>query len=626
MNPPGDTGDSDSAAERSAGEAPPRGNAVRKRRRVRKRIVFLEVRTWFPPSPAMKRAIAGFLVFLLVGAGIAYWKRTAIKRFGNEWNAARHLEKAEAALADGELRAAVSRAITSLGLEPDRIETLRVLLEASRAASDSRLLVVGMTVFLHPEATDEDRIAGLSALNDVGDPQRFSALFEQLPEEVRSLPPARYEWLRHLLVRGENRKVDEEIGADPELQDDPRFALLQLDALGGIDGAEADARWHRAALRWLGQGSAPDRDQVWTRIAQRHPRRFPADGASAFLSRLGTLVPGPDVPAILPYNLRIAVDPAGKDRYLQEAVAALRDDDLDDLCLWLMSLREHGVILGFLDEIQAYRSDIAYQTRVRALAESDRLEEALALLQFPPRLVDRMGLLILKASVARRLGNRSHEVAAWQEALLEAGRDMAENRYLNLARFAEKEGELDVAAEALVAACRHPRGIMPPSTEVRWLISYLIERNRPAELLTVTRRLLRAEAENPELLNNAIYLIAVLDDQSFAEEGDPVRVAEMLHRGQPGNDAMRTTLALVYLASGKAEAALALFRTDEREGLGWQRLGDADRAILAMTLLANGLETEAAAAARLVRWPRLLEVERKFYRSKLRPVLPDGEA
>lgn len=132
----------------------------------------------------------------------------------------------------------------------------------------------------------------------------------------------------------------------------------------------------------------------------------------------------------------------------------------------------------------------------------------------------------------------------------------------------------------------------------------------------VTRRLLRAEAENVELLNNALYLTVILDGDGGGGDGLG-RVAESL-RGHPGSEAMRTTLALVHLCAGQPSEALGLFRADEREGSDLEDLGEAGRAVLAMALLADGQEEKAAAVAGTVKWDRLLEAERRFYRAKLR--------
>ncbi len=599
------------------------GKATLVRPQVRKSIAILGIEITLPLSPATKRRICGIVLALLVAVGMAYWKRAAVRRFGNEWNAARHLQKAEEALAAGEARAAVGRAVTSLGLEPGRIEALRVLLAASRVAADPKALIAGMSLHSHPEASDEDRIAGLAVLNDVGDAIRFASLFGRLPEGAKALPSARYEWLRHLLVRGEAREADRLLEVERSSLREARFALLHLDALSRIDGPGAGVRWHRTALGLLDGGEAADRDAAWTRIAQRDPGRIAPEEAQAYASRLTAVPPGPGVPATLPHHLRLAADPARRNHHLGQAVEELRGDHLDDLCRWLASLNEHGPLLEAVDEIQAHRSDIAYQARARALIGTGRLEDAFAFLQFPPLSADRMGLLTLRASVAGRLGRRADAVTTWQEALVEAGRDLAGNRYLNLARFAERNGEREIAAEALVAACRHPQGILPPSEELRWLMAHLIERDRPAELLTVTRRLLRAEAESVELLNNALYLTIVLDDHR-QQGGDVLaRVAESLRREHPDSDAMCTTLALVHLAAAQPTEALGLFRPDERDGPGRERLGDAGRSILAMALLANGLEDEAAEVVGTVRWDRLLGAERRFYRERLRSLLPE---
>ncbi|MDF2376050.1 MAG: hypothetical protein P1U81_07395 [Verrucomicrobiales bacterium] len=135
----------------------------------------------------------------MVGLALASWQRDALRRFGNEWTAERHLIKAQQKLEVGNDSVAVRRAITSLQLEPNRLDTIRVLIEAARKTEDSRLILLAQMIFTHQEATVTDKISALAAINDVRDARRFELFREAFPEESRALIPARIEYVRYLV-------------------------------------------------------------------------------------------------------------------------------------------------------------------------------------------------------------------------------------------------------------------------------------------------------------------------------------------------------------------------------------------------------------------------------------------
>jgi len=557
------------------------------------------------------------ITLLLVGiaGAIVYWKRAAIRQFGNEWNADRHLAKARTELAEGAPEVALRRALTSHRLEPGRIDILRVLLRAARRANDSRLLAIGQALFVHPEATPEDRILGLAAINDTGDGLRFESFWKELEAETRKSPEALRERCRHLIREGRSESAIELLReADP--REHPQLALLKVEALLDRDETDTDRRALELALSLLDDAPGNEiRVRLLNRLAEIDPSRIGSEKATRLEQWLDRL-PVTAIDPSLPYALRVARSPDRRDAILREAVDDLRADHLDPLCQWLSRLGEHERIEKRIDEVQAYRSAVAYETRVRALIALDRLEDAFALLQYPPDVANRVGALVMRASVAGRLGRRSAETSAWQEALHVASRDMTRNHYLELARFAQAAGERRVAADALVAACRHPRGIMPPSDEIRWLVRYLIEQDRPGDLLAVCKRLLQSEAENPVLLNNAIYLSIILGGEGTV--GDNVlELVDTLGEEHPDILGIRTTRALAHLMAGRPGEAREAFRADEYEGIGWQLFPASDRAIFAMVLQEDGPEELARHVRDVIDWSEMLEAERAFFRKHL---------
>lgn len=163
-----------------------------------------------------------------------------------------------------------------------------------------------------------------------------------------------------------------------------------------------------------------------------------------------------------------------------------------------------------------------------------------------------------------------------------------------------------------------PGGILPPSSEIAWLTQYLIDNDRPDDLLTVSTRLLGSEQNNPILLNNAIYLSLIMG-RGVSEGGHSriVEISESLAKRHPGVLGIRTTLALAYMEAGRHEEAKAVFRPEEFSGIGWQKFGPSDRAIFAVVLEANGFSGHALNVKQRVSWSEMLEVERAFFRQYL---------
>lgn len=389
---------------------------------------------------------------------VVYWQRDALRRYGNEWSAERHLLKAEQEFEVGNFSVALRRAITALQLKPGRIETTRVLAAAARKTGDSRTLILARMLFTHGEATIDDKIGALAAVNDIHDAPLFERFWNEFPEESRDLIPARIEYVRYLLNAERFTQAMRHLD-DIDAVVEPELGLLKIQTLFRISGDEEpspDALTLALALIEDPENVAY-RERVFDLLASLKPGAF----SQSFIFKIETALaalPEMAIQPTFPYTLQLAKNPDRRETIVSDAVLKLRSEHLDPLCLWLLRLEAYEEIIESVTEVQAYRTNLAFESRVRSLIALERFEDAFALLQYPPNIADRIGTLILRASVARMLGRESAETTAWQEALVEAGRDMTKNHYLKVSRVALAAGERRVAADALVAACRHPRG------------------------------------------------------------------------------------------------------------------------------------------------------------------------
>ena len=567
------------------------------------------------------RRLGVALLLLAIGAGLLYWKRAALRHYANDWSAQRHLEHAERELADGNHRVALSRALTAIELDPRGLDPLRILCSAAHELGDSRLFHFATALAGHPEATDEDRLAALAVFAEIRDARRFSAFFEALPPEVQTRPEARLQRLRHRLRLGQGAGVVAALEIDPEMAEVWPGPLLRLEGLWQRNHPGDDEAAAALAVELLeAELASEDRAVILEGLSRLTPSRIPPASAGQLLSTLGETF-APAEPPTLRDTLRLAAEPGRRDALVTEATERHRDGSLEALCRWLAGLGEIDAILELTeDNLRALAAPGLFEARVRALIDREEYEEALALLRYPPIDGDAVVMGELGAAAARALGRRSDEVAAWNKARVAAEQDQTRNRHLGLAAAALRAGEEDVAAEAYVAAFRHPLGLMPPAREVAWLLKYLTENDRPEDLLAVTGRLLQWEADEPALVNNAVYLSLILG-QPVGEAG--VRIMEQIVERHPEIAGFRNTLALARLETGDAAGALALYSKLEDGSAEHGKVGDsfssAGRAIYSLVQAENGDVQEFHAVAGTIRWEEMLEQERLFFEECFQP-------
>lgn|GEM_PF-6513460 len=492
-----------------------------------------------------------------------------------------------------------------------------MILEAARQSADSRLLSIAQAVFIHTESTTDDRIEAIAAINDIGDKIRFQQVWERLDPEDKSHPNAAAEYCRFLLGSGRPSKVIEFLATFETKTDE--LSRLRVEAQLQLS-LDQDTGFLRdglvGAIRLVEEGSDEMRLEILNRLARLPHSQFEPEEAQTLLEAIEKVADKSMLDTTLSFSLRIAGNPVRSTGLIDEAVALLLEEQIDSLCAWLLRNGEHEAILEHIDEVQAYRSAIAYEARVRALIATERLEDAFAFLKFPPDIADRVGALMMRAAVARRLERESAESGAWQEAMLEAERDMTRNHFLKIARAAQSMNRTRIAADALVAACGHPRGLMPPIEEISWLVGYLAKHDRADDLLLVSRRMLSRHSDDPVMMNNAIYLTIVLNGPEAAND-NLVSLIEGLATSYPEVVGIRTTLALAYLMAGRNDEAYAVFRPEEFTGIGWQKFNASDRAIFAIALERKDDGKLAANVKQMIDWEEMLEVERIFFRDHL---------
>jgi len=589
-------------------------------------------------APPLWRQLLGYFVIfgllLSIVAGLAFWKRHAIKGYANEWTAENHLTEAKTAWENEQYSVALRRAETSLQLKPGVFEAEQLRFRAARETNDYRLLQIGRILFLHPESADSDKAETMAPLLDLGDLHSFGQTYHYLlTDEQRAHPEIHFQWLRYRLLQNRPDVTLaglEEIPASTR-ETEPRYLMLEMRARLASGKPGDSERFGELALTMLEEaagGSAEWRDmrkETLSLLEPLQPDMWSPEIAKSLRAALleGDSTEQRELAPTLDATLRLAESPEKRDQILDESIASLRNTHLEVLNQWLLRLGETGRIVNLRDPEQPILSPAVFEVIVRALLEEEQFEEALELLEYPPSNSDGIVLQVMKARACKELDRKPEETSAWRQTLLLAERDMTRNEYLRIAQFASRAGNQDITADALVGASMHPMGSMPASEEVGWLTGYLVEHGRLDDLMSVTQRLL-SRSQDPTLINNAIYLTAISGDgKSISAE--MIATAEQLAKDLPQYPQMRSTLALLYCLSDRDGEALAAYRETERNGIGWHSFSPAARATLALVLGGNGKIDPFPNVASQIDWSEMTPTERRFFQMKLDPFLQEQE-
>jgi len=578
--------------------------------------------------------VFGGLLILLSLAGLAVWQKPRVMAFAQNVSATRQMERATAAWSNGDARKAFDTALRVWDLKPNQIETLRLLLDAGGELREPRLLVVATGLMEHPQATLDDQIAVLQAVNDAGATEDFAAFYRELPSPLLASPEVRFEHLRWLTGQGKAEQVIN-ILADMRPEDElltnakhgPAVGVLRWRALmqfaDSIHDEEAGGIAASLLERYAGDAMASDEmESLLVDLCRLPPERFP--GSIAL--RLLKVFEIPEVVHLVQLNgdptvavtLRMASQPQQREALLEQAVATFGATHTEAVCLWLERLGENRRVLDLVeakvDELSSLTPEL-YSCRVRSLIAEKQDRDALAALDDPVDGVDRVDAAIVRAWVAARLDLPNEVAGSWQLAMWAAGLDSANNHYLKIAQAAKRAEQIDIAAEALVKASASQLGRFPSGENASWVIEYLMNEDRPEDLYQITKRML-AVRQHPALLNNALYLSLICTTNSEPEDS-VIEVAEQLAEHSSRHPEVRNTLALYYFLAGRGNDALALYQTEEFKRKEWQEMRAAGRATLALVLSANAAIEPFNEVLAAVEWNAMSTLERHFYQGHL---------
>ncbi len=575
-------------------------------RRARRRNHGLQVFRRFLPSG--KRAALVALVLLSV---IAYAFKDPIMSGVREWRAKKLTEDAGEFASESRWQEARRASIAALQVKQS-IEAIRLYYESARKLSDSQQLRIGYSLYRHPAATAGDKAGVLGHFVDAGDFASAETLEKGLKESEQEDFRVRVERLRLLLRTGKAGEALAFAAKAPE-GEQARLDMVIAEALARTGDpqfrTEVAARLHRVFTT----GNEELAEEAVILLAALPDGWIPRDLATVALERFEG-ADGIPLRIRLPLGvLEVGVHPERR----AGVVARIRkvwDSDSALSGAWLLRLGEMERLMH-LTKREGNDPPLtapAYELRLRALEAMGKLDLLYKEMDNPPLSVNPMKLLARRALLAEHLGKKSEAASLWKKAFELAENDYLQNHFFSLAAFATGSGDPEIRLNALSLALEHRVGIPPAAADLEDVMAWLYQRGETERLFKVCQRLLLREPENPFLLNNYHYLLAVHASPSRTS----APVVEQLVKEHPDDPKFASTLAFVHLRAGRPERALEVLApwTEKTHAL-----ADGEKAILAAVLVANRRRTAGRVLASEVNWEGFAPAETEVLLAYIRP-------
>jgi len=531
----------------------------------------------------------------------AYLARDPLMEYARGWRSAHNLKEAREALEDEtKWEKAYEHALVARQLNPDSIEALRVLTESSFQTQSVRTLDYANDFFLHPDATETDKLRVLNILQRAQDYVGFVRLYNLLPEESRRQREFVLVRARFLIDRNAYAAAQSLLEQEIEEDRDRRYLLMLASLLVRTSATPEEIARGQRLIEEL---SANERSDEIARTAFELLGFVDPDRVDpALLGNLGARAELTEKRSPAEYlaaaNLAIAAaeNPEARRRIVERAIREQSDIAPSRLAAWLQRIGNDEDILELLTEKRSRGDPVLYRQRFAALLRKGRLEEADQWLEDPPAGIEAIHIWLARAQLAQAKETKAEENNAWEQAFQVAEMTADRNEYLRIFDVASRADRVDLAARALLKAPQHPNGIL----------TYLVKNERIEDLRYLTEAFVAREPDNIVLLNNLVYLNLLLGDQV---EHSMQTIPDLIEK-RPDLLSLRTTHAFGLLLQDQDAKALEALPDSPTA---WRRATSADHAIHALALERNGLAERAREAWNRVDREDLTEAEEEIF-------------
>jgi tetratricopeptide (TPR) repeat protein len=509
----------------------------------------------------------------------------------------------------GSLVEAYQSARSAYGLDPNNLRALRMLAEMYEGTGAREALAYRRSVAESAGATGQDRAAYLRVLIRAGRLDLADEFVRKMGVTGRADPVVAALIADLLRMRGqpeEARAVEDLAAASSVLGEKTTAELIQ--ARGRLESPDpAERAQARATLLRIGASKVPEaRDAL--RILAAAPDRTEKETREIIrLLEANPLNPAADF--FLAKTLTLELRPDWRGAVLEEARKLWSGGTEEQRTALAEFLMRHGDAEGVLD-LPVTRQGRAFLLRLDALARLGRwptIREELVLASAEKNALDPFFIEVFQARVAQEMREISMADVRWKQAMSKAAGNPQKLEFL--ANFAEKSGNLPMAAEAYRSMVKFPAAAVPGYLG---LIRIAEKRADVRQLRDVIGELSRQLPEDPAPKNDLAYLNLLLNDRI----DDSLQISRDLVSALPDRAAYRTTLALAYLRKNESQKALAAY--DETK-IDWSAALPGWQAVRAAVLAANGQEEEARRLAASINWDRLKPQERDLVRTLRAP-------
>lgn len=547
----------------------------------------------------------GLLVLLMLIGMASLPAYRALKR----WRADQLMNGAEKSVERGSLVEAYQSARSAYGLDPNNLRALRMLAEMYEGTGAREALAYRRSVAESAGATGQDRAAYLRVLIRAGRLDLADEFVRKMGVTGRADPVVAALIADLLRMRGqpeEARAVEDLAAASSVLGEKTTAELIQ--ARGRLESPDpAERAQARATLLRIGASKVPEaRDAL--RILAAAPDRTEKETREIIrLLEANPLNPAADF--FLAKTLTLELRPDWRGAVLEEARKLWSGGTEEQRTALAEFLMCHGDAEGVLD-LPVTRQGRAFLLRLDALARLGRwptIREELVLASAEKNALDPFFIEVFQARVAQEMREISMADVRWKQAMSKAAGNPQKLEFL--ANFAEKSGNLPMAAEAYRSMVKFPAAAVPGYLG---LIRIAEKRADVRQLRDVIGELSRQLPEDPAPKNDLAYLNLLLNERI----DDSLQISRDLVSALPDRAAYRTTLALAYLRKNESQKALAAY--DETK-IDWSAALPGWQAVRAAVLAANGQEEEARRLAASINWDRLKPQERDLVRTLRAP-------
>ena len=547
----------------------------------------------------------GLLVLLMLIGMASLPAYRALKR----WRADQLMNGAEKSVERGSLVEAYQSARSAYGLDPNNLRALRMLAEMYEGTGAREALAYRRSVAESAGATGQDRAAYLRVLIRAGRLDLADEFVRKMGVTGRADPVVAALIADLLRMRGqpEEARAAEDLAAASSVLGEKTTAEL-IQARGRLESPDpAERAQARATLLRIGGSKAPEARDALRILAVAPDRTEKETREMIRLLEANPLNPAADF--FLAKTLTLELRPDWRGAVLEEARKLWSGGTEEQRTALAEFLMRHGDAEGVLD-LPVTRQGRAFLLRLDALARLGRwptIREELVLASAEKNALDPFFIEVFQARVAQEMREISMADVRWKQAMSKAAGNPQKLEFL--ANFAEKSGNLPMAAEAYRSMVKFPAAAVPGYLG---LIRIAEKRADVRQLRDVIGELSRQLPEDPAPKNDLAYLNLLLNDRI----DDSLQISRDLVSALPDRAAYRTTLALAYLRKNESQKALAAY--DETK-IDWSAALPGWQAVRAAVLAANGQEEEARRLAASINWDRLKPQERDLVRTLRAP-------